>query len=421
MSSDLKICGGEKMKTTGLWSIVIVAGLLLVSASRGFAQDWPQWRGGNRDGKVAAFNAPQQWPRALTKQWQVTVGTGDATPALVGDKLYVFARQGDNEVTLCLNAADGKELWRDSYAAQAVTGPSAQHPGPRSSPAVAEGKVVTLGADGILSCLDAATGKLVWRKDEFPGVVPRFFTGMSPLIVDGMAIAHLGGQNHGAVIAYDLASGDPKWKWDAEGPAYASPVVMTAGGVKQLVTMTEKSIVGLGLSDGKLLWQIPFQPQGMAYNAATPIVNGDTVIYTGQSRGTHAVKIEKQGDNFTATELWSNAQMGVQFNTPVLKDGLLFGLSDKGTLFCLDAATGNTDWSDAAKRGGNFAAILDAGPVLLALPSNSILLVYQPSAQAYTEIAQLKVADTPTYAYPVLAGKRMFVKDQDSVTLWTIE
>ena len=302
-----------------------------------------------------------------------------------------------------------------------MTGPAARHPGPRGSPAVAEGKVVTLGADGTLSCLDAASGKELWRKDEFPGVVPKFFTGMSPVIVDGMAIAYLGGPGNGAIMALDATSGDVKWKWDGAGPDYGSPVVMTACGVKQLVTLTEKSLVGIALSDGKLLWQVPFPIQGMAYNAATPIVDGDMVIYTGQNRGTKAVKIEKQGDVFTAKEVWSNPDVSVQFNTPVLNGGLLFGLSDKGTFFCLDAKTGKTDWVDTTKRGGNFAAILDAGSVILALPSTSELIAFKPSDKGYDELAKIKVAETPTYAHPVIAGNRIFVKDQDTVAMLTIE
>ncbi len=217
------------MRSTNRLIGVVAGSVVAIVASGVWAQDWPQWRGPNRDGKVANFTAPQSWPAALTQKWRTSVGSGDATPALVGGRLYVFARQGDDEVVLCLDAEDGKELWREKYAAQAVTGAAASHPGPRSSPAVAEGKVVTLGVGGVLSCLDAARGQLVWRKDPFPRVVPMFFTAASPLIVDGMAVAHLGGQGRGAIIAYDLTTGDEKWRWDGEGPEYASPVLLTAG------------------------------------------------------------------------------------------------------------------------------------------------------------------------------------------------
>ncbi len=410
------------MKTGNLLICAMVAGLVLISATCAFAQDWPQWRGANRDGKVTGFTAPETWPTELTQNWKVTVGTGDATPALVGDKLYVFARQGDDEVTLCLDAASGKELWRNKYAAQAVTGAASRHPGPRSSPAVADGKVVTLGVGGVVSCLDAATGTGVWRKDPFPKVVPQFFTATSPIIVDGMAVAHLGGKENGAIIAFDLATGDQKWQWTVEGPDYASPVLLTVEGTKQIVTLTEKSIVGVGLADGKLLWQLPFTPGRRAYNSATPIVDGQTVIYTGAGRGAKAVKIEKQADGFAAKELWSNPEVAPQFNTPVLKDGLLYGLSDGGNLFCINAQTGQTAWIDTTENDrGGFAAIVDAGSVILALPSSSELIAFKPSDREYAELARIKVADTPTYTHPVIAGNRVFVKDQETVAMLTIE
>ncbi len=404
-------------------SRVVMAGcVILIVAGGVFAQDWPQWRGPDRDGKVSGFTAPQQWPQELTQKWKITVGTGCATPALVGDKLYIFARQGDDEVTLCLDAGTGQEIWRDQYAAQEVTGAPGRHPGPRSSPAVAEGKVVTLGVGGILSCLDAGTGKLVWRKDPFPKVVPQFFTSCSPIVVDGMAIAQLGGDGNGAILAYDLAGGNEKWRWADEGPAYASPALLTVAGTKQIVTLTEKSVVGVAAADGKLLWQRPFAPARRAYNAATPIVDGQTVIYTGAARGTYAVKIEKQGDAFAVKELWSNPDVAPQFNTPVLEGGMLFGLSNRGNFFCLNAQTGQTAWMDDTQRDrGGFAALLNAGSCLLALPSNSELLVFKPNDKQYEETAKVKVADTPTYAHPVVAGKRIFIKDQETVALCMIE
>jgi outer membrane protein assembly factor BamB len=387
-----------------------------------FAQDWPQWRGAHRDAKASGFNAPKTWPKELAQKWKVTVGSGDATPALVGDKLYVFSRQENEEVLRCLDAASGKELWQDKYAVDALTGPdSSVHSGPRSSPVVAGGKVITLGVFGALSCLDAATGKVNWRKNDFPGAWPRFHTAMSPIIVDNLCIAQLGKESDGAMVAYDLASGEQKWKWTGEGPGYASPVLLTVGDTKMIITETSKSIVGVAVNDGKLLWQAPYAPQGMAYNAATPIVDGQTVIFCGQGRGARAVKIEKQGDTFAAKELWSNPENSVQFNTPVLKNGLLFGLSQRGNFFCINAETGKTAWSDPVGGRGGFGSVVDAGSILLALNSKSQLTAFEPSDKEYNEVASLKLSDKQTYAYPVLAGNRLFVKDQDSVALMAIE
>lgn len=429
------------MKNTNR-TMVVVSGCALMMGACGLpAQDWPQWRGPNRDAKTSGFTPPKTWPKALTQKWKVTVGQGDATPALVGDKLYVFGRQEGNEVTLCLDAASGKELWQDKYEALGATGPAAGHSGPRCSPVVAQGKVVTLGVRGMLSCLDAATGKKVWRKNDFEGAWPRFFTASSPLIVDGLAVAQLGGPGNGAIVAYDLASGDQKWKWSGDGPGYASPVLTTAGGTKLVVAQTEAKMIALNSADGKLAWESPFAVQGRGYNASTPIVDGPTIIYTGSGRGTKAVRIEKQGDSFSAKELWSNPNTSAQFNSPVLKNGLLFGLTQGGEFFCINARDGQTAWTapvpEAASGGGGgagrgpggrgrmggggYGSIVDAGAVLLALTPKSQLIAFEPSDKAYSELASIKVADTQTYAYPVIAGHRVFIKDGDSLILWTIE
>jgi outer membrane protein assembly factor BamB len=285
---------------------------------------------------------------------------------------------------------------------------------------VADGKIVTLGVGGVVSCLDL-NGKLIWRKDPFPKIVPRFFTSMSPIIVDGMAIVHVGGQGNGGIIAFDLTTGDEKWRWAAEGPEYASPALMTVDGVKQIVTLAEKSIVGIATADGKLLWQLPFAPANRAYNAATPIIDGQTVIYMGAGRGIKAVKIEKKGDAFATAELWSNADVAPQFNTPVLRDGFLFGLSDKGNLFCVDSRTGKTAWVDQTARDrGGFAAVVGAGSCLMALPSSSELTVFKLNDKQYEELAKIKVSDTPIYAHPVIAGNRIIIKDQETVAMLTI-
>jgi len=395
---------------------ILILGIPAISLS----QNSSQWRGENRDGKVTGFNAPQKWPAELKQSWKLDVGFGDASPALVGDKLYVFTRQADNEILRCLDAKSGKELWKDSYVAGSATGPSASHPGPRSTPTVAEGKVVILGVNGIISCLDAATGKVVWRKNEYTDGVPVYFTGMSPIVIDGICVAHLGGPENGKIIAFDLGTGNIKWKWDGDGPSYSSPVLMKIDGQKHIVVQTDKNLLAVNLADGKVLWQIPTPNERRFYSSATPIVNGPTAIYTGHGTGTRAVKVQKQGDKFVTSELWTNMELGTAYNTPVLKDGFLYGQTDQGKLFCINAENGQTAWIDDVLHK-NFGAILDAGSVMVALPSTSNLIIYKPDKSAYTELANIKVADTPVYAHPVLTGNRIYVKDNETLVMWTIE
>jgi outer membrane protein assembly factor BamB len=367
---------------------------------------------------VTGFTAPATWPKELKQTWKVNIGGGgDSTPALVGDRLYVMARQDNNEVALCLEAATGKEVWRDKYETPTIQGPpGGVHAGPRCSPAVADGKVVMVGTTNIVSCYDLA-GKLLWRKDELKGANLRFFASASPIIVDGMAICALGSATNGGIFAYDLASGDEKWKWTGDGPSYGSPAVATVDGSKQIICLTDKKVVGLGAADGKLLWEIAYAASGRgAYNAATPVVDGQTVYITGANRGTKALQLSKEG----AKELWSNPETGAQFSTPVLKDGLLYAVSDKGSFFCIDTKTGKTAWTGASGKQ-NYGAMLDAGSVILALTQKSQLSVIQPNQNAYTEVATIKVADKDTFAYPVIVGNRIYVRDTESLALLTIE
>lgn len=384
------------------------------------AEDWPQWRGANRDGTVGEFAAPADWSSDLKRGWSVEVGLGDSTPALVEGRVYVFTRQGGDEVTLCLDAATGSEIWREQYAAAEVTGAARSHPGPRSSPAVAEGKVVTLGVGGVLSCLDAATGEVVWRKDPFPNLVPAYYTSMSPLIVDGLCIAHLGGADGGAVIAYDLGSGDRRWEWEGDGPSYASPVLMTVNGTKQVVVETDKAIVGLAIAGGDPLWNIPFSPARMGTNSATPIIDGETVYFTGAGRGTTAVRIEAAGSGFAAKELWTNEDLATTFNTPVLRDGYLYGLSEGGNFYCMNAATGEEAWVDTA-RHQRFGSIVGAGDVMLGLHSRAELYIFSANPSRYEELAKFEVSDSDTYSHLVVSGSRLLIKDKESLTLWTVE
>jgi outer membrane protein assembly factor BamB len=396
--------------------------VILVGVGSVVGQDWPQWRGPNRDGKLSGFTAPESWPKELTQKWKVTIGLGDSTPALVGDKLYAFGRQDANEVVCCIDAGSGNVLWRDAYTAEFVpTGPSSRHPGPRSSPAVADGKVCTLGVGGILSCLDAATGKVLWRKQsdaDFLGTACQFESSMSPIIVDGACVVYIGGKGKGAMIAFDLATGQARWKYDGDAPVPSSPIVATIDGVRQIVTITESRVIGVSLADQTLLWDVPFKAKPV--NSTTPVIDGRTVFVTGQGMGTIAVRVAKQGDKFAAEQAWINgdAQAHTQFTTPIWRDGLLFCCANS-KLACLSAETGQLLWSDTTARGRS-TAIVDAGSCLIALDLNGDLSVYRPDAKEYIELAHYKVAEPETWAHPVIAGRNIFIRDKDSLIRWTI-
>jgi outer membrane protein assembly factor BamB len=398
--------------------ISLLSVFIFFSTTISYSQDWPQWRGINRDSKLTGFKAPATWPTALKQEWKVTVGFGDATPVLTGNKLYLNTRQGDQEVVLCLDAKTGKEIWKNSYPSPAVTGPSAsQHPGPRGTPAISNGKIVTFGAAGILSCFDAETGKLVWRKENPSNAYPAFYTGTSPIIADGLCILHIGKKDDGQVVAFDLNSGNEKWKWTGEGPSYSSPSVMNVEGKKHLIVITEKNLMALNMADGKMLWQSATTVQQRFYNCVSPYIDGQTIYLTGQGNGMKALKVEKSGNEYAAKEIWSNPEVGAKWNTAILKDGFLYGFTDQKRIYCLNAATGKTAWMDNAVNS-DFSTIVDCGSVIIGLTSTDNLIVLKPDGKEYSEIVKYKVSDTPVYTYPVIAGDKIYIKDAETLMMY---
>jgi outer membrane protein assembly factor BamB len=353
--------------------------------------------------------------------WKVSVGLGDATPALVKDKIFIFSKVGENEVVQCLDAATGKQVWQSAgYPAPVVSGPAASHPGPRSSVTVAEGKLITVGVAGDIACFDASSGKLVWRNEDNKGQVPQFFTGMSPLINSGVCYAHLGGPQTGRFIAFDLATGAIKWKVEGEGPAYGSPVLLTIDGVKQIVFQAQTKLVSLNLTEGKQLWEFDTPVgTGRVQNATSPIVDQNKVYFTGLNNGVNAIEIKKEGNSFTVNKLWTNPDFSTGFSTPVLKDGFLYGLSSQSRLFCINAGTGQTAWKDETPLQ-NFGSLVDAGSVIIVLTSNSNFVVVKPDGQKYNQVALIKLAESGIYAHPILSGNRIFIKDSESLTLFTL-
>ena len=182
----------------------------------------------------------------------------------------------------------------------------------------------------------------MWRKDTKGN--PRFFASSSPIVVNGLCIAQLGGSSNGAIVAYDLATGDEKWKWASGTPAYASPELMTVDGTKLIVAETENKMVAVNAADGKLAWEKPFRTR---YNASSPIVEGEKLIYIGDnnSPGATEMKIEKEDGRFEAKEVWHTNEPTVIYNTPVVKNGLIVGLSQNNRIFCLNAENGKMLWS----------------------------------------------------------------------------
>lgn len=384
--------------------------------------DWPQWRGPNRDGIVSSFIEPASWPERLTQKWKIPVGVGYATPVLVGNRVYMFARQEASEVMMAIDAATGKVVWQTGYPAPVKIVPvAARHgEGPKSTPAFANGKLYTLGMSGIVTAWDASTGKVLWRKDA-PAVGPSFGTAQSPLVDRGLVILHVGGNNDGALSAFDAATGTVKWAWPGDGPAYGSPVIVEAAGTRQVVTMAQRNLVGVSAATGELLWQRPFTSPS-AQNSITPIVDGEIVYVSGLQNPVTAFRIVKQGSQWTTADVWVNSDVSLYMSNAVLVRGAIFGMSSKnsGQFFGVDAKTGKTLWTSEPRQAGN-AAVLGAGGVVFLLKDSGELVVARSSLTGFEPVRTYTVADSATWSAPAISGHRIFVKDLSTLALWTID
>lgn len=400
--------------------LLILTGLFFSASLTAQNFDIPGWRGANRDGRVAGFTAPSSWPGEMTKVWEVPVGLGDASPVMVQDRIWLLISQDSTETVLCLDAATGKTVWKTAINhAPEVTGGARTHPGPRCTPYVSGNKIYTLGAGGVVACHNAKTGKLIWKNESYTDEVPQFFTSASPLVQGKLCIIPLGGKEHGVIVAFDLKSGKEIWKHEGEPTTYSSPILMNSGGEEIIVVQSETDLLGL-CTKGTLLWKIPTPTQRMFYNSATPVIDGQNVIVAGSGSGARMLNIQKSGDEYTYKEVWTNSKMGVTFNTPVLKDGYLYaGDARFGSLYCLNARTGETAWADTVKLN-RFASTLDLGSVMLNLSGNAQLTFYKPDPSALAILARYKVSETEIYAHPLVAGDKLYIKDKEKLTCWQI-
>jgi outer membrane protein assembly factor BamB len=387
-------------------------------------QDWTEWRGPGRNGQFS-FIEPKNWPDKLNTKWKVTIGEGYASPLLAGGKIFEFTRQGEDEVAMAIDPASGKVLWRQSYAApyQPVQSAARHGKGPKSTPLVYQGRLYTFGISGILSAFDSATGKLEWRKEysrDFKGTWPQFGTSMSPVGADGMVVVLIGTNDDGAIAAYDARSGSQKWIWKDDGPAYASPIVLDIGGVKQVVTLTQKNAVGLSLASGELLWKIDF-PGRSGMNIPTPLKFGPRLVLAGDP-GTMLVQVNKSGDTWTSEKVWQITELTMRFSSPVQKGNLVFGFTNRnsGMFFCVDSESGKTLWTSDPRQGDN-AVIYISGETLFLLKDNADLIVARATGSAFHPLRTYHVADSATYANPLMLPKGLVIKDNTTLSYLTWE
>lgn len=376
------------------------------------ASSWPGFRGQDRDG---VYRGPIRvaWD-GLAPMWKKPIGGGRASFAVSGDRAFTIEQRQKNEVVAAYDVATGKELWVNAWPERfnsAFMGIMGGGEGPRATPAFADGLVYALGGRGELRCLDAATGKLVWRTDILHDAGAKNLTwGMagSPLVAGDAVIVQPGGSKGRSVAAYDRRTGKRLWTALDDKTAYASPMQATILGVPQFVLVTATRVLGLSVDKRAVLWEFPWKTDHDA-SAVQPIVIGDERVFYSSGYGTGAVVVEltKSGETFAVREVWRNIRMKNRQSTSVLRDGFIYGL-DEGILACIDASTGDLKW-----KGGRYGhgQVLLAGDHLVVTTEEGELALVAASPEKFQEIARVPAIDGETWNVPAFAGGILLVRN----------
>lgn len=401
--------------------------LLVGNAARG--DDWPQWRGPQRNGVSQEKGLLKQWPEGGPKLlWQAKkIGSGYSTPAIVGDRIFVLSNEGvDNEFVQALNVSDGKQVWTTKIGKVGNPNQRPSYPAARSTPTVDGDSLYALGSDGDLVCMESSTGKIRWQKSvrkEFDGKPGTWAYSESPL-VDGDVLVCTPGGSTATLVALKKASGDTIWKCAVPGgdeAAYSSAIIVATGGIKQYVQMVQKGLVGVDAKTGKLLWRYDRTAQKSPAVIPTPVAD-DGRIYSAASRaGGGLVKLKVDNGAVEAEEVYFSAKLPAGIGGAVKVGDFLYGTTGQG-LLCVEFATGNVKWED---RAIGAASICYADGRLYLHGENGDVALVEATPDAYREKGRFTPPDQPNrgpskaWAYPVVANGRLYIRDLDS--LWCYE
>jgi outer membrane protein assembly factor BamB len=421
----------------------LASAAVLAVSSIAIAADWPQWRGPNRDGISKETGLLKEWPEGGPKPlWQVKdVGEGYSTPSVVGDRLYLLGSEGmDDESVRALNVSDGKTVWTTRLG---NVGPNtnAHYPGARSTPTVDGDRLYAFSSDGDLACLETKSGKVVWQKNvrrEFGGMTGWWAYAESPLI-DGDTLVCTPGGDAATIVALNKKNGDVIWKFAspvADDAGYSSVIVVETDNVKQYVQLLDKGLVGLDAKTGKQLWRytgiIKQYP-----NIPTPVSAKDVVYGATAKGGGGFVKLRRTGSGVEADEVFASSKLPTAIGGSVEVNGYLYGTNSAG-LMCVEVPSGEVKWQE---RGVGVGSLCYADGRLYVhaekVPGEVALVEATP--EGYRELGRFtppdgpkdrivdtndkatKVRDGQTWAYPVIANGRLYIRDWNCLWCYDVK
>ncbi|MSR67132.1 MAG: alcohol dehydrogenase [Pedosphaera sp.] len=380
------------------------------------AQDWPQFLGPTRNGIAGDIKLAAEWPKeGPPLLWERKVGAGFSGPVVANGNLILFHREADDEVVECIDAASGKTRWRTAYPT-AYVDQFGFDPGPRATPAIADGKVFTFGAEGTLHGLDLATGKKLWVvqvQKVFRPAKSFFGIASSPLVEGRTLLVNIGGENGAGIAAFDTATGKTIWKATDDEASYSSPVAATLDGKRHALFLTRNKFYSLDPANGTVRFQLDWAPTVRAsVSAAAPLVVGDSVFITA-SYGAGAAALTVKGGTFE--KLWSSDEiLTSQYASCVERGGFLYGLHgrvDTGpapALRCVELKTGKLRWSRDAFGG---ASLILAGDQLLLVSDKGECVRVAATPDGFKESGRTQILGLGQRSHPALADGRLFARD----------
>lgn len=396
---------------------------LSILAVPGRAEDWPQWLGPLRTGATTRKIEP--WKELPKTLWSVDVGEGHSSPIAADGRIFLHAMGADNtsEVVTAFSP-EGKPLWAAKYAKEAFKTPFGN--GPRATPCYNDGRVYAFGITGVLVCVDAAKGEILWQVDTLKTFQSKnlfFGISSSPLIVGDNVVVMVGGRGAG-VVAFDRKTGKQVWTATDDAASYAAPSLLEGSKMQTVVTLSGSHLRGIS-SEGKPLWEKAFKDL-INESSTTPVLVGDLVIGSSVTLGAIAIRVKRDGDKYEVEEVWRKPELTCYFSTPIVLSDAKHMLLVKGKatlrnasadLVCVEIATGKVLWT-REKIGTYHASLtkLSDGNLLLLDDSGSLALI-EGNPKEYRELARGSVAKAKgdLWASPALLDGKVLIRDKNKL------